>query len=310
MELAQARVDVGSASNADVYRWESELASATQAVIQARTTHETAKLQLNTLLANTLEREYDVEDVTIDDELYQSFRNAPMVEFVKTPRDMNLATDFMVQEALQDNPNKKLLLANIQAAERTNTQNQRLLYTPQVALEAQAGRVFLRDGAGSTEVPGFPLQDDTWQVGVSLNYSIFQGNLRRANLQRSRIQLEQFGYSQERLDQQLELAVRAGVLTLLAASTNIEFSQTASDNAQLNFELVQENYREGKVIITQLIDAQRAALQAKLGYAFSVYQYLEAQLQLEFAIGFFTEFAEPEDIDAFQQRFESFKNER
>ncbi|MEM1135407.1 MAG: TolC family protein [Bacteroidota bacterium] len=303
LELAKNRVSVGAASNAEVYRWESELATAKQAVIQAQTTLFTVKYQLNTFLANTLEEEFDIEDITIDDEVYQEFSNNALANSIKTPKDLALITDFMVQEALLVNPNKKFLLENIKAAERSLLQNKRLLYTPNLALQAQTGRVFDRGGAGSEETPGFPLVDDTWQVGLSLSYPIFQGYARRANLQRSKIQLEQLDFSNKQLDLNLELAIKTNVLNTLNTTTNITFSKIAADNAQQNFELVQDNYQQGQVTITQLIDAQRAALQARLGYALSIYDYMQAQLQLEFAIGFFSKFASQTQLDDFEERF-------
>ena len=49
LELAKVRVTLGSSNNSDVYRWESEVATAQQLVVNANTTLLTAKLQLNIL---------------------------------------------------------------------------------------------------------------------------------------------------------------------------------------------------------------------------------------------------------------------
>lgn len=310
LELAKIRVSVGSASNADIYRWESEVASAMQTVVQAQTTLLTTKLRLNTFLANTLPPEFDIADVTIDGGVYEDFSRGPWAELVKTPADLKEIMEFMVLEALQGNPNKKVLLENLRATERRRLQNQRLLYTPTVAFQASTTQVLDRGGEGSTEVPGgLEFFDNSWQLGLSLRYPIFQGNVRRVNLQRATVQLEQLNYSRQRLDQDLELAVRSSILQVLNTTTNIDFSKVASDNAQLNFELVQNNYRQGTVTITQLIDAQRAALQARLSYALSIYNYMQAQLQFEFAVGSFSMFATPEEISGLQNRFLQFRND-
>ena len=310
LELAKIRVSVGSASNADIYRWESEVASAMQTVVQAQATLITTKLRLNTFLANTLPSEFDIADVTIDGGVYEDFSRGPWAELVKTPADLKEIMEFMVLEALQGNPNKKILLENLRAAERRRLQNQRLLYTPTVAFQASTTQVLDRGGEGSTEVPGgLEFFDNSWQLGLSLRYPIFQGNARRVNLQRATVQLEQLNYSRQRLDLDLELAVRSSILQVLNTTTNIDFSKVASDNAQLNFELVQNNYRQGTVTITQLIDAQRAALQARLNYALSIYNYMQAQLQFEFAVGSFSMFATSEEISALQDRFLQFRDD-
>ena len=308
LELAKIRLSVGSSSIADVYRWESEVAADKQVVIEAQTSLITSKLRLNTFLANSLEDNYDIQDVTIDDEVYEKFTDERIAKFVKTPKDLEFVSEFLVQEAVNANPNKRFLLENIKAAEREWLQNKRLLYVPQLAFQAQTSQVLDRGGRGSEEIPGGnEFFDNSWQLGISLSYPLFQGNARRIDIQRSTVQLEQLDNSRQQLDLNLELSVRSSVLQLLNSYTNIAFSKTASDNAQRNFELVQENYREGAVIITQLIDAQQAALQARLSYALSIYDYMQAQLQLEFAIGFFSMFSAPEKIKDFEDRFLQFR---
>ncbi len=306
LELAKIRVELGSSSRAELYRWESEVATAKQNVVEAQTGVIVSKLQLNTFLANSLEEEFDIEDITMDDEIFKEFKDGLLEEFVKTPDDFREVTDFLVQEATENNPNKQFLLENIRATEREKLQNRRLLYVPQVALQAQTDQILNRGGSGSTEPVGVDFIDNSWQVGLSLNYSLFQGLNRKANLQKSNLQLEQLYYSRQQLDQNLELAVRSRTLELLNTSTNIEFSKTAADNAKNNFELVQDNYQQGLVTITQLIDAQQAALNASLAYALSIYDYLQSHVQLEFAVGFFSKFATQEELAAFQGRFAQF----
>ena len=306
LELAKIRVELGSSSRADLYRWESEVATAKQNVVEAQTGVIATKLQLNTLLANTLEDEFDIEDITIDDEVFQEFQSGLLEEFVKTPGDFSKVTDFLVREATTGNPNKEFLLENIRATEREKLQNKRLLFVPQVALQAQTDQILDRGGQGSVAPDGIELVDNSWQVGLSLNYPLFQGLNRRANLQRSNLQLEQLYYSRQRLDQNLELAVRSRTLELLNNSTNIEFSKVAANNGRDNYELVRDNYQQGLVNITQLIDAQQASLNASLAYALSIYDYLQSYVQLEFAVGFFSKFSTQEELDAFRNRFLQF----
>ena len=113
----------------------------------------------------------------------------------------------------------------------------------------------------------------------------------------------------QNLDQNLEIGVRARILQLVGAITNTEFSRVAADNSLKSFEIVQDNYREGMVSIVTLIDAQRAALQARLGYNISIYDFLIAHLQLEYSIGLFSMISNPEDMEKLQQRFIEYRNE-
>nr|WKN40295.1 TolC family protein [Tunicatimonas sp. TK19036] len=311
-ELADIRVTLGSTNHSDLFRWESELAFANQSVIDAQTKLLAAKLQLNTLLANTLESEFDIEDLSLEDDLFQAFRESPLANVVKTPESLQVVSDFLVAESQHQNPAKKALVENRYAAHRQLTQNQRMLYMPTVAFQVQASQVLGRNGAGSTvdastmALGVTELQDNSWFAGISLSLPIFNGFSRKAAIQQSKISLDQLGHSQTLLDQNLELGVRAGVLDLLSATTNIRNSNSASESARENFELVQENYKQGQVTIIQLIDAQQTALEARLAAAFSVYDYIQAHLQVEFSVGSFIVLMPEDQIQDFNDRLQEY----
>ena len=306
LELARIRVNSGSASRAEILRWESEVATATQRVVEANTNLYNAKFRLNTTLANTLEEEFDIVDINVNDELYKRFSESSIAQFVDNPKDIEVVSRFLINESVKNNPNKLALLQQINAVKRKKKQNKRLFYIPNVALAAQMQHVFARDGVGS-DISDFNFPDNTWSVGVGLSFPIIAANTRRVNLQTTKIQLEQLKSSEMQLDQELELAVKSSLTITVATSTNIEFSRVSSDNAAANFEMVQDQYQAGEVTITQLIDAQQSSLTAKLNYALSIYEYLQSQLELEYAVGFFSMMASEEELKAFNDRFIEFR---
>lgn len=308
LDLAKVRVSLGSTGNADIYRWESEVALAKQSVIEGQTLLASTKIRLNTLLANPFEDEYDIQDVQFGDEIFERFKDRAIAQMVESPSEFQEATDFMIREAKSVNPNKKGLLENIKAAERERLMNDRLLYTPQFGAFAQASHFLYRGGEGSEPIPGTEQVNNNWSVGLSMTYPILQGKRRKVNQQKSIIQLQQLDYSKQLLDQNIEQSVKTNALELLNSTTNIGFSKTSSESAALNFDLVQESYRLGQVSITQLIDSQEFALEAKLNYAVSIYDFMIAQLQLEYAIGEFTMFQTDEQKVDFQNRFQEYIN--
>lgn len=315
-ELADVRVALGSSNNADLYRWEAELAIAQQSVIESQTLLLSAKLQLNTLLANTLDEEYELEDVELEDELFTDFKQGPIASEIRTPAQLDLVSDFLVAESLNQNPTKKALLENIHAANRQLVQNKRLLYVPTVALQAQTSQVLSRGGAGAT-IDGQAMalginefQDNSWFAGITLSLPIFDGLSRKAAIQESKVSLSQLSNANLQLEQNLELGVRSGLLSLLQAGTNINYSKASAQSAQQNFALVQEYYKQGLVNITQLIDAQQAALEARLAAAFSIYEYIQAHLQLELSMGTFTQFMSPEQQADFSRRLQQHVNQQ
>jgi outer membrane protein TolC len=254
-------------------------------------------------------RDYKVKDIGLEDELFKSFNESPISELITTPDDLKLASDFLVEVSLEQNPNKKQLLENINAVERQLKLNKRLLYVPTIALQAQGSEILARGGEGSEDPePGTPtfgtgLQDNTWSIAANLSYPIFTGLSRRVDRQKSMVQLEQLEYSNRNLDQAIDLSIRSSTINLLSATTNLRYSKQSAESASQNFLLVQSNYKEGAVNITQLIDAQQANLNASLQAAISVYDYIFANLQLEYSIGFFTMFLTEQQLIDFNNRF-------
>ncbi|SMO39114.1 Outer membrane protein TolC [Saccharicrinis carchari] len=303
LELAQIRVNVGSSSNADVFRWKSEVANANQTLIQASSNEMLAHLNLNNLLNNTLAEDFKIEDMSIRGEFYKKHVSNFGEEYFNTPERLKMVTQFLIGEAQQNHPAKKQIEASMDVIERQRSISQRKFYTPTVAIQSQADDVWWRGGKASSAPPGSSFNYLSWNIGLSVSYPLFSGNRRRINLKKSIIDREQIEMQEERLNNDLALNVREKALRLTVAHTNLHFSQLSSKNAQQNFELVQENYKQGTVSITQLIDAQKAALQTKQAYAFSIYKLLVAHIQMEHAIGFFSLLQSPEAIFQLNQRF-------
>ena len=308
LELAKIRRNIGQESSADVYRWESEVANATQVVIKANTDLLMAKLQLNTLLNNTLEENYDVKDVKLNDQMFETYSSSKLGKNIKSPVDFKKLTAFLIAEAKNNYPSKRQLLSNLNALDRQRVMNKRLYFLPSVALSGQINENFYRGGVGSEPPINSEFYNTTYNAGVVLSYPVFDGNRRKINLQKTTIQQEQLNAEIKNLDQNLTLQVRTSALDLLASSTQLHYAQIAADNAEDNFNLVQQNYQQGIVSITPLIDAQKVALNAKLTYSISVYNYLVNFLDLENSIGHYSLLSSAEEKEAFNDRYLDFIN--
>lgn len=308
LNLAKLQVESGASSRTELYRWESEVALARQVVVEASTNLLELKSSLNSKLGFVLEREYDIEDISVDGQLYQQFRNGIIGQYIKNVRDITLLINFLANEAISVNPNKKYIIEQMNALDRKRKQDQRMFYSPDIALQAGTSQIFARGGEGSVAIDGRDFIDNTWSVGVGLRYPIFSQLTRKTDLRTSTIQLDQLNNSMLQLDQELELAVRTSVLSAIAASTNIDFSRVAAENAENNFQLMQIRYTEGDIDITQLIDAQRNTIQAKLRYAVSVYDYIRSQLNIQYAVGFFPMLSSDEKIEDLRTRFLQYQN--
>ena len=310
LKIARTRNAVGYAGVADVFRWESEVARATQASIEAFNNLYLAKVQLNRLLNRAdIGEEFEVEDARLSDELFSRFDPTRIGRLINRAGDVEILTDFLVAEALQNMPSLKQLAANVKAAERQQQMNRRLYYLPTVALRGQADYTFWRAGKGMPPVSAAPL-DATWNLALHFTYPLFQGNQRKIAIDRTAIQQQQLRLQEESLRQQLSQAVRVRMANLVSRRTNIRFAEVAAASAQKNFELVQDAYQKGQLEIAQLVDAQRAALSAREAEAGAVYEYLVSYLQLENSIGAYTMFMTSEEQEAFVGRLTAFFSTR
>ncbi len=309
LEFAKVRVSIGASNRSDLYRWESEVANATQSVIEAQSAFVQSKLQLGRILNIELDNEFELEEVSLDDETFQNYTENSLGQFIQTPAQLERFTNFLVAEAQSQNPSIQQIDANSSLLDRQLLLNKRRFFTPTVALQAGVDDKLWTGGAGSdvTPNPGAPTQNDiTWNIGVNVSLPIFSGGQRKLDVERTMIQKKQIDYQKRDIDQSLELGIRAQLISVVSASTNVNYSQVSSDNAQKNFEIVQDSYKKGLVPINQLIDAQNAAFSASLNYSNSVYNYLLSFIRLENIIGRYTLLSTDEENQAFINRYLNF----
>jgi len=287
LSLTKLKSNIGSVGMADVYRWESELANSTQSLIDARAKLTLAKIVLNTKLNGVLPEMYAVEDIELENDLFMHFTFVNLNKFLQRPNELKLITKFFIQQALENNSLKKELVLNKEVLERQTLMNQRLYYTPTIALQAQMDEVFYRDGEGSTPMTGQTVEDNSWNVGLNISYPLFDGNRRHINLQKGKIQSKQIDLRLKNLDNNLSLNIKSKTIGMLTSSTNLEYSKKSSFFASKNFKLVQNSYNEGATTLITLLDAQKMALASKLNHSNSVYDYLIKFIELENSIGQF-----------------------
>ena len=305
-ELARVRVSLGASNRADLFRWESEVAGATQNVIEAHLALNVARRALNNLLNGTLEKGYSIDDESIDGELYGTLSRSLIAGQLDGPDEFGRLVDFLTEETQRRNPSKRQVEAQLLAIERRHTLNKRRFFVPTISVGASLDEVFERTGAGSAPPEGTSFTDDSWSAAVKLTLPLFDGNRRSIDLRTTRLERSQLEHERDDLNQRLSLAVLSATTDLLTASTSIGFSQISAENTEKNFVLLQENYSQGEISLLDVLDAQTAAVRAKQAYAVSVYEYVTAFMALESLLGEYGLLAAPEDRQAFGQRFDAF----
>lgn len=122
-------------------------------------------------------------------------------------------------------------------------------------------------------------------VGVSLNWSIFDGFQRRAQVQQNTIEIRQAEIDKEFLRNAIYLEVDQAIRELETAYERIVSQQRNIERAETNYEFARTRLQEGAG--TPLEERQASSLldQSQLNYLSAVHSYVTALARYEKAIG-------------------------
>ncbi|NNF84570.1 MAG: TolC family protein, partial [Deltaproteobacteria bacterium] len=129
LELGRFRREIGYSGPADVFRWESKIATDRIAVLDAIAQHKQAETALNRILHRPLEEDFVTEEASLDDPgLFTS--DSRFFSYIDNPRDYGIFRDFMLQEGLNAAPELRRIDATIAAQERTYASARRAFWSP------------------------------------------------------------------------------------------------------------------------------------------------------------------------------------
>lgn len=306
--IAKNRQQVGQGGPSDVYRWESQLALQNVEVNNALAQLTQARHGLAFLLNRDLSEISQVDDVDLES-LGMLARDERLLQFIKNPNDLQILTDFMVMQALENLPEIKQIEASLKAQERNLLSQKRAFYLPQLAISGNLtqplGHYNVPEGV--TKINDVPRQ---YQLALGLQMPLFQGNKRKHQQSKTEVQILQLEDNKELLMDNLEMNVRNNMAIASAALNNMQLTRDAATAAAKNFDIAQNSYREGLLNITSLIDAQNALLQSNINATNAEYTFMRDIIALERSTGQYTFISSPADRDAMYQRFADFMSQK
>jgi outer membrane protein len=307
LEVARLRESVGSASRADVYRWQGEVANARRDLISAESQVRVAALDLKRILNRPLERPLAQRDVALGDPALLA-QDSTVLAWFDQPIRFTLLTQFLVAEALRISPELTSAEAAIAAQRRQYTATGRAFWLPDFTLQGGLTNVFNRGGAGST-MPTFPAPfslptppDLSWQVRAQASLPIFTGFGRIAARKQSGFEVDRLEVQRNGIRLAIDQRVRAALETAASSYAAIALTRDAAEAAGRNYDLVSDAYAGGTVSITTLLDAQSNALTSSESAANAVHDFLLDLMRVERAMGTFGALQQPEQRQAFLQR--------
>ena len=299
LELARVRQQIGISAPAEVYRWESQMATARSNGIRANAQRNVAQIALNQLLHRPLEEPFVLAETGLFDERLVA-HDERFINFIDNKSHFAVFRAFMVEDGLANSPEIRALDAAIAAQERALTSARRAFYLPTVALRGDVTGNLARGGAGSEfDALG---GDATWTLGVNASFPLLTGGDKRATQRRADEQLEQLKARREAVAERLEQRIRSALHISGASYAGISLSHEAAVAAARNLELVKDAYGRDVVSILDLLDAQNAAIVAEEGAANGVYNFLIDLMEVERAIGQFYFLATDEQREAWFTR--------
>ncbi|MCG8476959.1 MAG: TolC family protein [Cytophagales bacterium] len=119
-------------------------------------------------------------------------------------------------------------------------------------------------------------------VGISLNYTLFNGFQRREEIRQAKIMIKQAELQLKAQTQSLGNELRKAVLAVNRGVDQIETQQESLDLAEQALQIARERYRAGTGTLLEILDTQSALLLTRTQYAQAYFQYLSARATYEF----------------------------
>ena len=124
-----------------------------------------------------------------------------------------------------------------------------------------------------------------WNLGVALNFPIFDGLATRAAVKQAESGLKQTQLGKQQMTNTIELEIRSAYLNLLESKTLIDVQRETVEQAQESVRIANLRYENGMITSVELTDAQLALSQAEVNRLQSLHDYAVGLARLEKAIG-------------------------
>ncbi len=310
LDLARRRERLGASGAADVYRWESRLATDRAEVIRAQNRTLAAKAVLNRLLHRPLEEPFVPESPGLQESWLVTCGDR-LLPYVDNPALYRIFREFSVEQGLLNSVELRALDRAVAAQERVLLAARRSYWSPEIGLRGDVDRDFARGGAGSEAVaalPGFPerADRDDWSIALSATLPLWSGGARAAGVRKAQQELAGLRLERQALAEAIELRIRVALFEAGSTYPAIDLAREAARAARDNLELVTDAYSRGAVSIIELLDAQNADVAAGELAANAVYEFLLDLMEGQRATNTFDFFISDEGRDAWFERLRAY----
>jgi outer membrane protein TolC len=258
MDRSQARFDSGLVVESDLLTAKVRMAARKQELIRARNNLDLARAQLSTAMGVPVDSVFQPAEALAEHTL-----PVPVLQEIE-------------KQALANRPDLKRIQSE-EAAQQQSVAMAKSSFGPRV--NAFAGwemdnPTFVAGGGGNN-----------WLGGIEVQFDIFQGGAKRAELSRQRALQERVTAMKQVAGDGVRLEVRRAYYDLESARQEIEVARAAIAQAQDSLRINQNRYDGGLTTITDLLGAEEATRRSQTDYWEAVYRFHTSYANLELASG-------------------------
>ncbi|UCD86687.1 MAG: TolC family protein [Desulfobacterales bacterium] len=267
-EVSRNFYEVGMAPKNDFLQSEVELANAKQGLVVAKNDVELARSRFNTLLRRPVDAPLTVEDVLTYEPFSLSYEGC--VETALQQRTEMQIADLEVETAGRE---VKLIQAN---------------YYPSIDLRAN---YYKRGDDPSLDGGEGIFFDEEWDVVATASWTFWEWGKTRYGAEEKLRRLSQARLKRIEVEDNIRQEVKGAYLVVKAAENAILTVQKAVEQAEENFRMNEERYKEQVATSTDVLDAQTLLTQTQTNYfnALSVFNISKAALHRAMGLEIVTE---------------------
>jgi outer membrane protein len=259
--VAQNFFDVGLIPRNELLQSEVQVANGEQSLIRAENGVELAKSKFNTVLRRNINDPVQVEDIL-------TYR----------PYDLNI--DDCIRAAMENRPEIKSQALKVEQA-KSLVKLARSDFYPTVSAVGHYERVGDTPG-----VSGTAFKDaESWYVMGVASWTFWEWGKTKNRVDASRSKENQSIDLLNNARDQITLEVKNAYLLMRESEKQVMVAQKTIEQAQENFRINQERYREKVATSTDVLDAQTLLTRAKSDHANALSEYHISHARLERAMG-------------------------
>ena len=261
LRVAQAFYDVGIIAKNELLQTGVQMAQARQDLIRATNLVEITRSVFNKLLRRGLDKKVKIEDI---------------LDY----HPVELTLDQCMEWAELNRPEIKELSLNVMSAEK-GVEFSKSSYYPSVNLIGNYQR--RADDALLGSDPGEDV--DSWAIILKGEWAFWEWGKTRHDVAATRARLAKVKYLLTDIKDNIQLEVKKAHLYLTEAEKSIQVARTAVVQAEENFRMNEERYKQQVATSTDVLDAQTLLTQARTNYFNALSEHNIAWARLERAMG-------------------------